>query len=140
MEIQGLPQLIRSLKQFGDKAAKGIERGLVRAGAHLLRESMIEVPVDLGFLRGSSFARKTGMGFDTTVQVGYSAAYAVFVHENMDALHGEAYNTAYADEITTGSKNSRGKKQKAKFLEDPMKREQVRLLQIVKAEVMKAFP
>ena len=70
-----------------------------------------------------------------SVVVGYTAAYAVHVHENLEAAHGAAYNAKYADEIAQGQtvnkkgrvvkkrgwkgRTSRGPGQQAKFLEQP---------------------
>ena len=70
-----------------------------------------------------------------SVVVGYTAAYAVYVHENLEAAHGTAYNAKYAAEISQGQmvnkkgrvvkkkgwkgRTSRGPEQQAKFLEQP---------------------
>lgn len=54
--------------------------------------------------------------------VGYSASYAVIVHEDMEAAHGEDYNEKYAAEIAAGTKHSRGPNQQAKYLETPFRR------------------
>jgi hypothetical protein len=68
-----------------------------------------------------------------SVIVGYTAAYAVYVHENLEAAHGQMYNAKYADEIamTRAMKaakipkgsftewHDRGPNQQAKFLEQP---------------------
>lgn len=64
-----------------------------------------------------------------TIVVGYTANYAVYVHEDTEAAHGEIYNTKYAAEIAQGytksgkrkrgwkGKTMRGPNQQAKFLE-----------------------
>jgi hypothetical protein len=66
-----------------------------------------------------------------SVVVGYTAAYAVYVHENLEAAHGAAYNAKHAAEISAGKTKSsktkkgwkgatsRGPNQQAKFLEQP---------------------
>lgn len=58
-------------------------------------------------------------GDNTSVIVGFSTGYAVFVHENLEALHGAAYNAAYADQIASGAMHDRGPRQQAKYLEQP---------------------
>src|SRR5208283_1222248 len=37
-----------------------------------------------------------------SVIVGYTANYAVYVHENLEAAHGQAYNIKYAAKIAEG--------------------------------------
>lgn len=55
----------------------------------------------------------------TSVVVGYTANYAVYVHENLQAVHGAAFNAKYSAEIDRGVEHSRGPNQQAKFLEQP---------------------
>ncbi|KKN23036.1 hypothetical protein LCGC14_0909070 [marine sediment metagenome] len=70
------------------------------------------------------------------VNVGYGASYAPYVHENLEAAHGEAYNAKHAGRLKTkrdkqgrflkgsGAKKgagSRGAGQQAKFLEQPFR-------------------
>jgi hypothetical protein len=61
---------------------KRITVGLKRAGLFVQRESQRLVPVDTGNLKASAFTRtiKTASG-DVDVLVGYTAAYALYVHE-----------------------------------------------------------
>jgi hypothetical protein len=56
---------------------------------------------------------------NVSVSVGYTAAYAVFVHEDLQKAHGAAFNIKHADEIASGAEHSRGPEQQAKFLEGP---------------------
>ena len=59
-------------------------------------------------------ARRTG-GTDVSVVVGYTTSYAVYVHEDLRAKHGAAYNEAYIDQ-TPGRINPRtGKLGKTKI-------------------------
>ena len=57
----------------------------------------------------------------TAVRVGYTANYALFVHENLEAAHGAAFNAKHAAEIAAGTEHSRGDNQQAKFLETPFR-------------------
>ena len=121
--VTGLTEIIAKLKRANSVVGKGCEIGLKRGGLLIQRESMKEVPVDQGNLRASSWCRKlAGTGYETVVGVGYTAEYAIFVHENLEAAHGEEFNRKYSEEIARGVVDSRGKGQKAKFLEDPVKR------------------
>jgi len=136
VHVTGVEGTIAKLRKAYPFAGKGCEVGLKRAGLLVQRESMKEVPVDTGNLRGSSFCRNVGgAGFSADVGVGYTASYAVFVHENMDAAHGEAFNKKYAEEIARETMNNRGPKQKAKFLEDPVKRLRRHVLLIVASAI-----
>lgn len=79
----------------------------------------------------ASLEKKSREQHDVSVVVGYDAAYAIFVHEDLEAAHGSAYNQKYAEEIAAGKtksgrkkrgwkgKTSRGPNQQAKFLEKP---------------------
>lgn len=42
------------------------------------------VPVDFGVLKASAFTRAQGQGFKTVVNIGYTAFYAMYVHENVE--------------------------------------------------------
>lgn len=73
------------------------------------------------------------------VVVGYTASYAVYVHENLEAAHGEAFNAKHAAEIAAGAGRkkgerrvmSRGAGQQAKFLEQPAREHSTTIAQMV---------
>lgn len=81
--VEGLDRVMRNLNE----ELKGIEdrttAGLLAAGAEVQRESQEHVPVEYGNLRGSAYTRKTPED-NLAVEVGYTADYAVYVHENME--------------------------------------------------------
>ena len=108
-----------------EAAYEGIEKqvgnNLRLAGAYLLRQSQMIVPVQTGNLKASGFVRATGSGIATVVTVGYTASYALFVHEMVDNLHGQEFNITYADKIAAAPANdpywfNRGPDQQALFL------------------------
>jgi hypothetical protein len=90
MAVKGMDKVLQNL----NKEISGIENrsmgGLLAAGlAHVQAPSQKRVPVEYGNLRGSAFTRKAQDG-DLAVEVGFSAASALFVHENMEQkLKGE---------------------------------------------------
>lgn len=99
-KVQGLDKLAVNLNIVGDsKGAAGaianklsgaVEAGLKAAGLYIQLESQKIVPVDEGILHNSAFTRAEppkGGGLKTTVRVGYTAEYAVYVHEDMNANH-----------------------------------------------------
>jgi hypothetical protein len=121
-ELSGLPEALAKIKESYKRKGDAVTRGLKKAGLQLQRWSQQIVPVDKGILKGSAFTRLTkDAGFDSEVQVGYAAGYAIFVHEKLDAAHGAAYNEKYAAQIEAGDSgfHSRGENQQAKFLEQP---------------------
>lgn len=82
--VLGLDQLKLNLKKRRADLAPAVARGLKLAGLVLQRESQLIVPVDTGNLKASAFTRASGKGFDAVVNVGYTAAYAMYVHENVE--------------------------------------------------------
>jgi hypothetical protein len=59
---------------------------------------------------------------DISVNVGYSAPHAAFVHEDLEALHGAAYNAAHEKDFAAGRDVPRRPQEQAKYLEDPSRR------------------
>lgn len=83
-----------------------IGQNLIKAGFYIQRESMKVVPILTGNLRASAFTRFTGTGLQTRVQVGYTAAYALFVHEIIENAHGSEFNAKHRLRIAMGNYTS----------------------------------
>ncbi len=113
-KLTGISKVLKNLKKAEKNLAQGAENGLKVAGLFVQRISQEVVPIDTSNLKGGAFTRSFGKGFDTIVQVGYVAAYAIFVHENLDAKHAEG--------------------KQAKFLEAPVREQAKRILEIVRDE------
>lgn len=79
--VTGLKQVLSNIKRANAQIASGTERGIKVAGLTLLKESQKRVPVEFGVLKASGYARPRGKGFNTKVDVGFTASYALFVHE-----------------------------------------------------------
>ena len=95
-------------------------------------------------------AAKARKDANASVIVGYSTAYALYVHENMQAAHGAAFNEKYAAEIAAMTKLRKAKKatghtpyhrrkpdEQAKYLEQPA-REQGKEIGTLIVGVLKA--
>ncbi len=127
--IKGIQVVLRNLKARQEELGKGIERGLKKAGLRLQAESQKLVPVNFGVLKASAFTRAEGTGLKTKVKVGYTAAYALYVHESVGmVLKGlpRPHNRGrYWD--------PQGRAQ-AKFLEEPVRRLAKELREIIKNE------
>lgn len=59
--------------------------GLLAGGYLVLRGAQLLVPVDTGHLKNSGYVRDLGEG--KGVEIGFTASYAIYVHENMEAYH-----------------------------------------------------
>ncbi len=87
LEFRGMDRLMKRLHALPGDAGRGLEIGLRSAGLILQREAQILVPVDTGNLHNSAFTRQVGKGLDTEVRVGFTAEYAIYVHEDLGAAH-----------------------------------------------------
>ena len=99
------------------------------AGLMIQRESQLEVPVDTGNLKASAFTRYSNDGKIQRVQVGYTAAYALYVHEAVDMkLAGKSRGAKKRGKGYRGHYWDPQGRAKAKFLEGPFRRlaEQIR--------------
>jgi hypothetical protein len=122
--VEGISNVKRLIEKMRKRGTYKLQIGLVLAGEFLLRESQKLVPVDYGNLKASAFIRTNG---HLQVTVGYTANYAVYVHEDLDKKHGQSFNIYYAAEIAKHPKHGpfrhdRGPDQNAKFLEMPARR------------------
>lgn len=143
IQIRGMQEVLSNLKKAGRRIGDGAGRGLVKGGQFLQAESQRICPVMTGNLRASAFTRRVA---PKHVIVGYTAGYAAYVHENLEAAHGKAFNIKHATEIArantrmrAGKRRSRvffgrGENQQAKFLERPAKEKRHDILRIVAEE------
>ena len=134
--ISGLNQVLANTKKATALIRAGERRGLLRAGFFLQRKSQDIVPWDEGNLHSTAFTRPEMTALGDSVIVGYTAEYAVYVHEDMEKAHGEAYNKKYAMKIVAGIKgyHTRGENQQAKFLEKPARENRTEMLAMIAKE------
>jgi hypothetical protein len=155
MQVEGIDQVVRNLRRHRGVTAAKIARGIYKAGAFLLAESQLIVPVQLGDLRGSGYVRNIGdNGANVDVVVGYTKEYAVYVHEDLvtaappaRAAHGRWFNIKHAAtilrHIAAGTSTARsgwfwrGEREQAKFLETPMRTKRDDMFQIIANEARK---
>lgn len=79
--LEGMFSVIREINGHIDRAQSRQKAGIWAAGLMVQRKSQRLVPVEKGPLRASAYTRPEGSG----VVVGYSADYALAVHENVEA-------------------------------------------------------
>lgn len=108
-----------SMKVIKERLRKNLEEGIALAAVVLQAESQKLCPVDTGALRASAFSRKEGNPDQIIWKVGYTQDYAVYVHEgtHMNFKVGQA-----------------------KFLEDPARRLEKDLIEIMVSKVEKNAP
>lgn len=131
-EVTGATEVTANLRKARKQLERNVELGLVKAGLFLQRESQHLVPVEFGVLRNTAGTRKRGSGFNTIVVVFYGTDYAVYVHENLEAAHGQRFNEKYSKEISAGTMHRRRPQEQAKFLEAPARKNGKRLAKIVR--------
>lgn len=133
--IRGLKQVMANIRRETELRKRRFLIGLTRGAAVIFRASQQLVPIDTGNLRASGYVRQTGTAVHPVIAIGYTASYAIFVHENLQALHGEAFNRAYAKQLARAKKrrragvlpasspyrHNRAPAQQAKFLEHPFR-------------------
>jgi len=158
-KLSGMPQVLWKLKSSQGIVADSILRGLTAAGLFLQRESQKIVPVQTGNLKNSAFTRHAGAGIHTDVIVGYTAAYAAYVHEDPTRVHGQEFNVKHAEEIAEAGRYTkagrwkpttkkgtarggmfpRGEKQQYKFLERPAREKRLQMIHIIREVASKGF-
>lgn len=154
-EVEGVADVLVKLNEHRRDLGRKVENGLVRAGLTLQALSQKLVPVQFGVLKASAFTRNVasltsetgGDGWQADVVVGYTANYAVYVHENLEAAHGKEFNVKHAAEIEGAMADGRdtvasglfyrGEQQQAKFLERPAREARRLLMDTIRAEVTK---
>jgi hypothetical protein len=109
--------VLRMIKNAQREMPLRLIRGVKKAGLFLQRKSQQVVPVDTGNLRNTAFTREATAFNVIVVTVGYTAAYAIYVHENLDAQH------------------AAGKT--AKFLEGPAREYRADMVHIIQEELSK---
>ena len=157
IQITGMKQVLANLLKASKGIKLNIRRGLRKGGEYLQGKSMDIVPVQLGNLKSNAFTRDVTV-IEPDIIVGYASVdYAVYVHEDMEKVHGSKFNVKYADEIArTGTWSSdletqrttfkkgrgkgkspyfpRGENQQAKFLEKPARDERGAIFAIIHRE------
>lgn len=104
LKIEGGVDVIRALERQKSRYNRGFKRGLEAGCRYILGQSKRIVPVDTGFLKSSGSYRVSGYGFAAQGYVGYSAYYAVWVHENLTARHKPGKVAKYLEVIINSKK------------------------------------
>jgi len=111
----------KSMKGLETAVARGAKRGCLLAAQHLQRKSQEIVPVDTSTLKKSAGILDESSDTEAKYRVFYSTHYAIYVHENLMAMH----------DTPPGAR--------AKFLEEPANTERKVMQNIIKTEIAKAI-
>lgn len=83
--VKGLDKTLKNLNKRIDAIPNKSMKGLLTGGLIVQRDAQKHVPVEFGVLRQSAFTRKARNDKEVkAVEVGFTAAYAMFVHENLE--------------------------------------------------------
>lgn len=86
ISVKGLEDINKKLRKIAKESPKAVEAGAYAGGLLVQREAQLGTPVEYGNLQGSAYTQRIPLG----VEVGFTAEYALFVHENMEQkLKGE---------------------------------------------------
>lgn len=126
--IEGVEEIVNNFARLQNTMAADLVRGLKKAGNHLLEVSKDRVPVEYGELKDSGVVEVEDKGLDSTVSVGYTAPYALYVHEKIQMkLQGQPRKSGIG--VYWGPHGS------AKFLETPAREMGQELLDIIADEM-----
>ena len=109
--IEGLESTLRDLDKEVDKVERATRAGLRAAGLKLQGVSQLQAPHRLGDLVRSAYTRFTPEDPDV-IEVGYSIAYALFVHQMRMVNAGQPRPDPYPGVLW-------GPQGKPRYLEDP---------------------
>lgn len=83
-KVKGLNNALSNLNGEISKIKGATIAGLYAGGLIIQEGAQRRVPVEYGNLRGSAYTRKSQKN-KNSVEVGFGAAYALYVHENLEA-------------------------------------------------------
>ena len=138
-QMKGIDNVLKNL----NKEIKGIEgrtrKGMTKVGLFIESKSMKECPVVTSNLKNSRYSEAFDTSKGPAVEIGFTALYAPFVHENPRAGKTRGISpkgVAYKAPINPSGKRSTqtifSTVGKWKFLEDPLKKNARRIIEIIR--------
>lgn len=97
--VKGLAQLRGQMNKASNEIRGYIAAALYQKGLAIMADSMREVPVDDGFLRGSGYVAPPKSLVDPEVEIGYGKKYGPEVHERRGVNHGAYKDHFLSDPI-----------------------------------------
>lgn len=81
IEVKGLDRVEKMFTRLNRRGKIAFSRQLYIEAQRIIAEAQKLVPVKTGFLKRSAFTRSQGSAVRPTITAGYTAPYAVYVHE-----------------------------------------------------------
>lgn len=82
--MKGLDQALKELNKRVSAIKNVTVDGLLAGGLIIQADAQRHVPVEYGVLRQSAYTRKVRGGNSPLVEIGFTAEYAPYVHENLE--------------------------------------------------------
>jgi hypothetical protein len=120
--LDGPKRVINALFRRREQYGRNFERTSLEVVRYILNQCAKIIPIKTARMANTGFGRVRGSGFQAIAEVGYGTHYALYVHEDLDKVHGEAFNVKYAAQIAAGTETARRPQEQAKFLSDPIAR------------------
>jgi hypothetical protein len=110
VKVTGLTKVIKNIQSAGKRWEDAVSVGLYREGTHIMTESKLIVPLDLGPLRASGYVTlPVVQNKKITVELGYggtiSNTYAEKQHENTFYHHAPGRQAHYLSDIRDAHEN-----------------------------------
>ena len=105
VKFSGMSAFKRAARKEKGAYEKRFTNALKVMGLFVQRESQKIVPVDTANLKRTAFTRNVGTGHSPIVLVGYTANYAIYVHENTEAAHKSGKFDKFLQRIVTDKKS-----------------------------------
>ena len=87
--LQGLQKTLLNVNKQTSKIKNKTKEGMISAGLHIEAEAKRNTPIDTGNLRASGYTTwDTAPGSALAVEIGFTAHYAIHVHEIKKNYHG----------------------------------------------------
>lgn len=85
--VIGLKQIRKRMMREGDKYKRALSVSIYEKGLEIIGDSILEVPVKYGHLRGSAYVAPPRNVDSPEAEIGYGKKYAVYVHERTELTH-----------------------------------------------------
>lgn len=85
--IEGEDELMAKLKAMWPKFSNAAVKGCMDWADDVMNEAKRITPVDTGALRASGYTQTMSGPEGVEIGIGFSANYALYVHENLEAHH-----------------------------------------------------
>jgi hypothetical protein len=116
IKVTGLKQIIANLNKARHGIQGAVAAAIYQEGMAIMRDAKVYCPVDTGRLRASGYVAPPESLDDPKVKLGFGVAYALPVHERVEAFHPNGqplFLKRAVDEHSAGYVERIGKRAKA---------------------------